>query len=442
MFDRLGRRDDETPFVVQWFVQQGVEVWSTREGEQRFDSHVDKLMNYIRFWQASGESEKTSIRVRTKQSQMIQEGLWRGGAVPYGYKLEYLGRTNKKNAPVPDIVKDEEEAAVVKMIFDLITEEGYGTNRVANYLNDKGLKTKKGTSLWRGTSIRVVINNPICRGRLHFGDELSEPFEHLRIVSDEQYERCVQLIKARTTSDPEHNVPRRTNTQSLLTSLVFCGACGNRLCYSHNVRRKTLADGTEKAYERDLYRCYRKISSRKSCKGPTGYPAPVINEAVDADVRQFLARIHRMPEQKLVAVACGRNRAMYEVAFRQAKKEFENAQKQVNALEEEAVKALTGESQLDMNVVNAMLVKHRGRLEKAQQEMEEAERHITEEDANEKATKAQVDELRSWGEVFATAKKEVKQMILARLIDRIDVYDGYQVKIKYKVSMEQFLQGT
>ena len=38
MFDRIGRRDDETPFVVQWFVQQGIEVWSAREGEQRFDT--------------------------------------------------------------------------------------------------------------------------------------------------------------------------------------------------------------------------------------------------------------------------------------------------------------------------------------------------------------------------------------------------------------------
>ena len=40
MFDRLGRREDETPFVVQWFVQQGIEVWSTREGEQRFDTAI------------------------------------------------------------------------------------------------------------------------------------------------------------------------------------------------------------------------------------------------------------------------------------------------------------------------------------------------------------------------------------------------------------------
>ena len=34
MFDRLGRRDDETPFVVQWFVSHGIQVWSVKEGEQ------------------------------------------------------------------------------------------------------------------------------------------------------------------------------------------------------------------------------------------------------------------------------------------------------------------------------------------------------------------------------------------------------------------------
>ena len=117
MFDRLGRRDDETPFVVQWFVQQGIEVWSAREGEQRFDNHVDKLLNYIRFWQASGESEKTAIRVRTRHSQMVQDGQWRGGLVAYGYRLEFQGRTNKKGQPVRDLLIDEEEAAVVRDIL-------------------------------------------------------------------------------------------------------------------------------------------------------------------------------------------------------------------------------------------------------------------------------------------------------------------------------------
>ena len=86
MFDRIGRIDDETPFIVEWFVKTaGVEVWSVKEGEQRFETHVDKLTNYIRFWQASGESEKTSIRIKTRMQQLRLDGLYTGGALPYGY---------------------------------------------------------------------------------------------------------------------------------------------------------------------------------------------------------------------------------------------------------------------------------------------------------------------------------------------------------------------
>ena len=48
MFDRLGRREDETPFLVQWFIEHGIEVWSTREGQQRLDNRVDKLLNFMR----------------------------------------------------------------------------------------------------------------------------------------------------------------------------------------------------------------------------------------------------------------------------------------------------------------------------------------------------------------------------------------------------------
>ena len=50
MFDRLGRKEDETPFIVEGFTKMGIGVWSVNEGQQRFENHVDKLMNYIRFW--------------------------------------------------------------------------------------------------------------------------------------------------------------------------------------------------------------------------------------------------------------------------------------------------------------------------------------------------------------------------------------------------------
>lgn len=87
MFDRIGRIADETPFVVEWLIDHGIRVWSTQEGEQRIESHTDKLTNYIRFWQADGESRKTSIRVSTRMGQIAADGFFRGGPCAYGYKL-------------------------------------------------------------------------------------------------------------------------------------------------------------------------------------------------------------------------------------------------------------------------------------------------------------------------------------------------------------------
>lgn len=81
MFDRLGRIESETPFVLEWFVQHGIQMWSTHEGQQKIETHGDKLMNYIRFWQAAGESEKTSIRTRDRIRQIVSSGHYTGGFV-------------------------------------------------------------------------------------------------------------------------------------------------------------------------------------------------------------------------------------------------------------------------------------------------------------------------------------------------------------------------
>lgn len=126
MFDRLGRRDDETPFIVEWFVNNGIEVWSAEEGQQRFDNHVDKLLNYIRYWQASGESIKTSIRTKTRLGQIVMEGRFRGGYAPYGYQLVKKGRMGKKNRELFDIEVNPMEAAAVRRIFELADQYGYG----------------------------------------------------------------------------------------------------------------------------------------------------------------------------------------------------------------------------------------------------------------------------------------------------------------------------
>ena len=126
MFDRLGRRQNETPFVVEWFNQQGIEVWSTQEGQQRFENEADYLINFMRFWQANGESRKTSTRVKTRLSQLTLEGRYTGGNIPFGYKLISSGNFSKRGKELKEIAVEQEEAKIVRLIFDKTLKEGIG----------------------------------------------------------------------------------------------------------------------------------------------------------------------------------------------------------------------------------------------------------------------------------------------------------------------------
>ncbi len=440
MFDRIGRRDDETPFVVQWFVAQGIEVWSTREGEQRFDSHVDKLINYIRFWQSSGESEKTAIRIRTKHVQMIQDGIYRGGHIPYGYKLEYQGRVNKKNIPVRDLVIDEEQAAVVRTIFHLIVDEGYGMHRVANYLNNLGIKTRKNTCLWRDTSLRAIIQNSIYTGRMHLGDEISEPFEKYRIIDDSYVSEAMRIIKGRgpKATSKEHIGPRNTNVGGMLTGTIYCGECGSRLTFSHCHKKIQRAEGIVH-YDWYVYRCFRKLNAPKACSGQSTYTVSKVEEAVLPLIRQFFANILKVPAEDMLRSAVMREHTELVAALGQADKEVKKAQSEMTALEEAVMKSLTGESVLDDEFIKQMIPKRRAALDAATQRYNEIKGKM-EDSANIAATKAaEIEKTKAWAAAFDVSSFTTKRMILARLIDKVTVKRGYEIEVSFRLTPEEFL---
>ena len=108
-------------------------------------------------------------------------------------------------------------------------------------------------------------------------------------------------------------------------------------------------------------------------------------------------------------------------------------------MEEEAVKALTGESQLDLAIVNQMLIKHRARLETAQQTMNEARSRLESEKESAKETKAQIDEFLSWADCYKRSDRDVRHMIISRLIERVEISKGYKMNIKFRISLNQFL---
>lgn len=439
MFDRLGRRDDETPFVVQWFVSHGIQVWSTKEGEQRFDNHVDKLLNYIRFWQASGESEKTAIRVRAKHQQMVLAGEYRGGLIPFGFDAVHLGRVNKKNQPVKDLVRNEEEAAIKAECYHKIVDEGYGGNRLANWLNERGVRTKRGTTLWRATSVRAMIGNPIDRGQMHLGDTLSEPIEELRIVDDYYFYKAIEIMKGRSNERRNDSAtPLRTDSGGLLTGFIYCAECGERLSINHcKKKRSTRSGGCE--YRWDVYRCYRKANSRYTCTGQSTYTAEHVEKVVLGVVRMFFERIKHIPQESQIKAAMKREESTQYNALKEAEAALEKATKAVQALEDEALKALTGESRLDLSIINQLMPKQKALLEQAKEEYQRVLLVNQAEEERLMEKREQFHQTLKWADMFDAAPRETKHMILASLIDRVEVGSGYRIEIKLKLSARQFL---
>ena len=194
-----------------------------------------------------------------------------------------------------------------------------------------------------------MIGNPIDRGQMHSGDVLSEPFEHLRIIDDYYFYKAVEIIRGRASTKREG--PLRTDSGGLLTGMIYCGECGERLTINHCRKVTDTLEG-QREYRWSVYRCYRKINSRKTCTGQSTYNAKRIDEAVLSIVRSFFARITTLPEADQMQAAMQRENLIREKAIQTAEDDVEKATKALSALEDEALKTLSGESKLTLDTIN------------------------------------------------------------------------------------------
>ena len=167
MSDRLGRITDETPLIVSYLNARGIKVLSYTDGEISSKTHDEKLMTYIRYWQAEGESIKTSKRIKDAHGEAVEKGRWRGGNPPYGYRTVSKGTLNGKGRPIFDVEIDPEAAEVVRTIFRLYREH-YAFKGIAKYLNDNEIPTTTG-ALWSWSQIEDILHNKLYIGIYELG---------------------------------------------------------------------------------------------------------------------------------------------------------------------------------------------------------------------------------------------------------------------------------
>ena len=441
MFDRIGRIADETPFVVEWFVKNGIQVWSTQEGEQRFDNHIDKLLNYIRFWQADGESEKTSIRTRTSLGQMVEEGHYKGGSPALGYMLVKSGRLNKRKHELYDLKVNESDAAIVRLIFDKYTKEGIGMQKIANLLNDGDYPNPTGNR-WSYNTIRNVIHNPTYTGYLRSGDSRSPFIPELQIISQEQFDRAQEIASQRAkVMNNKPRVPMNMKGNALLSGNVFCGHCGSRLHLSTACKYYTKKDGTLVKKPRIRYVCYGKTRKATVCDGQSIYMQKKLDSIVESVVKEIFERIKGVPKSAVISSRYKEELTIRKTNLKRHQSEYAKEVEKLNKLRSEVVKSIQGESAFSQTMLAGLVEESEARVQSIKERCDEAQREVESSENLIKDLNTQYDETISWSSLYDSASIEAKKMIVNSMIKRIDVYRNYDLNIELNMNIRQFFLG-
>lgn len=446
MFDRLGRREDETPFLVQWFVEHGIEVWSTREGQQRIENRADKLINYIRYWQAGGESEKTSIRVKAAHSQMTADGIWRGGTCPYGYKLVHKGRIGKKNRPLYDLEIDEKTGPIIQEIFNLAGKHDCGAWQICNHLNKKYPDDKK---VWTRPTVMTILKNIVYTGRMHMNDVVSEPIEDLRLISDAEFEFVQHALKNRilhrydSRRELENGIIEEGRTKTsvygatLLSGILYCGHCYKKLVGSYCVRNRK-----NHTYFRPIYRCYNGAIDARECDGQTVYSARIIEDEIDRVVHQYFESVKSTVDFIWKEQARRQKESSTLSMIKRCEGELKQLQAKREAIEKEIINCLMGESKLTADVLNPMLNDIRDRITTMEKVIADLQKQKDNEENHVKFLSSQYQSIMEWADTYDLMQRDEKKMVLAHLIERIEVRRDYYLSVTFYVALEDFRRET
>ncbi len=183
---------------------------------------------------AQDELRKLSSRIKFGHQQAIKDGVVLGNSRIFGYVKD-----NGK------LVIDEEQAVMVRELFELYASNRYSMKQIEVIFWDKGYRNYNGKKISH-TTMSNMISNPKYKGYyagnkvkvvdmftkkqktlppeewVMFKDESGEIVP--AIVSEELWERANKVLKRR--SDDVKNRQGICNHANLLTGKLFCTCCG------------------------------------------------------------------------------------------------------------------------------------------------------------------------------------------------------------------------
>ncbi|MEO8453600.1 MAG: recombinase family protein [Sphingomicrobium sp.] len=296
--DRLTRSLADFARIVEALDKAGASFVSVTQAFNTTTSMGRLTLNVLLSF-AQFEREVTSERIRDKVAASKRKGMWMGGPVPLGYRLE-----NRK------LLLDDSEAETVRLIFRRYLERG-SVAALADELAEAGVGTKlrpysngqcAGGVCFSKGSLAQLLQNPLFIGKVSHRGELFDG-EHEPLVDVAMWEAVQQRF---ATNRRERLHGERARSPSLLTGLLT-GADGRPMTpvfttkgsrqHRYYVTRLNPGEDRRSAWrvpagdiDRAALDCLSKFVTRRAA------------EALDADDPAFPVDLARLsvPEQRQV----------------------------------------------------------------------------------------------------------------------------------------------
>ena len=180
---------------------------------------------------AQEESANTSKRVKFGKKINAEKG--RVPNIVYGY--------DKTIGDYFNLTVNQEEAQIIRQIYQWYTKDGYGASKIANMLNEKGVKTKRNCNWSQNATCRILTNElytgKVINGKQEVADFLTGQRKEkdetewfvverpeLRIIDDETFEQAQEILHSR--HDAFNISHERQSNKHLFSTLIKCKECG------------------------------------------------------------------------------------------------------------------------------------------------------------------------------------------------------------------------
>jgi site-specific DNA recombinase len=289
--DRLSRKYAYQVLLGEELSRCGVEVIFLKSpaGTSPEDQLVVQFQGMIAEYERAQIAERSRRGKRHRAHQGLVNVL---SGAPYGYR--YMRKTDSSAAYYEVL---ESEAGVVRMVFEMYTQERLSINAIARLLNKRGISTKTGKTRWERSVVWAMLRNPAYEGKACYGkteqsprQRITRPLRQKNGISKrtnchrdrpraDWIEVCVPALVSKETfalaqeqlTKNKHHSPRRTIEPTLLQGVLVCQQCGYALY------RTSTRTSKRKLY---YYRCIGSDAYRR-LKGALCKNRPVRSDYLD-----------------------------------------------------------------------------------------------------------------------------------------------------------------